>query len=78
MTWMASGARARAVASDVPDRGTRINARAGYVSAAYRLRFEFGPTVAPETLEQVRRDHEAHAAQLLAEGVSPRLLGLDD
>lgn len=78
MTWKTSGSGARNVASVVVDRGSRLSQRAAYVRAAYRLRFELGPTVALETLEQVRRDSEADAVRLLAEGVSPRLLGLDE
>lgn len=78
MISKASRDGARAVASTMVDRGTRLDDRAAYVRAAYRLRFELGPTVAPETLEQVRRANDADAARLLAQGVSPRLLGLDD
>ena len=69
---------ARAVASVVPDRGPRIDRHAAYVRAAYRLRFELGPTIAPATLEQVRRDEDALRDRLLVEGVSRRLLGLED
>jgi hypothetical protein len=70
--------RARAVAAEEAVRGREANVRAAGVRAAYRLRRELGPTVAPETIQRVRRELEAEANRLLAEGVSPRLLGLVD
>lgn len=78
MNSKASRMRERHTASEVTGRGTRMDDRAAYVRAAYRLRFELGPTLSRSTLSQVRREQEELAARLLAEGVSPRLLGLDD
>lgn len=69
---------AGAVATNEPVRDREANVRAAGARAAYRLRREFGPTIAPETLQRVRRELEAEANRLLAEGVSPRLLGLVD
>lgn len=47
-----------------------------YADVVYRLRFGLGPTVAVQTLEEVRQAHEVEALRLIAEGVDPRLLGL--
>lgn len=47
-----------------------------YAELAYRIRFGLGPMVSASTLDDVRKAHEQEALSLIAEGVSPRLLGL--
>ena len=59
-------------------RQASASGRARFADAAYRLRYVLGPTISPETMERVRREHDAHADRLIAEGVSPRLLRLED
>lgn len=63
---------------DMTDRRNSPVDGSAYVDAIYRLRFVLGPTIPPEVLEWNRRQLEEERVHLLAQGVSPGLLGSVD
>ncbi|KQW45931.1 hypothetical protein ASC77_18620 [Nocardioides sp. Root1257] len=62
--------------ADMTTRPATLPGPVEYADTVYRLRYTLGPSVSSATRERLRQENEADALLLLAEGVSPELLGL--